>query len=116
MKNLKDDVLKYLLTQKVGKSDKAMAQAVCGFFNDATKDLDTAPLNMTEIGHCINLLHHVPMIRSELSVIGNISAEWSVIIEHWSVIEELFLNEAGLNWSKRASSPTCYRYIKSLLK
>ncbi|MCW4628255.1 MULTISPECIES: hypothetical protein [Marinomonas] len=74
----------------------------------------TEPYDTGDFNRCLNLVHEVPEVRDHFSTIAKLSPEWMTIIRNWGRLEKSFLNEAGLNFSKRSSAPITNQLLRDL--
>jgi len=108
---MKDKILNWFATGRVGASSKAMALAAIDMPNDGSYPHDPDDLN-----RCLLLLESVPEIRQRMDKIAAINETWDKLVNKWEEIERCFLNEVGLNWSKGRSAPKTYDMIISVTK
>lgn len=107
--NMKDKILNWFGTGSVGASSKAMALAVTDVKNDGSHPYDPDDLN-----RCLLLLDAVPEIRQHMDKIAEINETWKKLIDRWEEVEQCFLGEVGLNWTKANSAPKTYELMKSI--
>jgi len=111
MSNLNDSILRWLLeSPDVGASAKCIASVMVGMRHNGYHPLDPADFN-----RCLLLLAQVPAIRGRLSEMRNVSSQWAKLIDRWRDIETVFLDEAGLNWTKGNRAPKTYAMMKKIL-
>ncbi|WOE32791.1 MULTISPECIES: hypothetical protein [unclassified Acinetobacter] len=67
------------------------------------------PRDPSDFKRCIGLLEAVPTFRSHLSLMKNVSKEWSVLVEHWDELEVLLKEEIP-----QRSAPRTYARMKEL--
>jgi hypothetical protein len=111
MSDIRSGVLEWLFTGQVGASSKAMAAAACGLPGSRSYPSDPDDLN-----RCLLLLEKVPAIRDRFAAISDLSDVWARLIDRWEVIEQSFLEEVGLNWTKSNRAPKTYALMKSVIK
>jgi len=108
---MKDKILRWFGSGKVGASSKAMALAAVGIPNDGSHPHDPADFN-----RCLLLLDAVPEIRSRMDFVSDISETWAVLVSRWDEIETCFLDEAGLDWCKKKTAPRTYSLMKAVMR
>lgn len=108
---MKDKILKWMMTGRVGASSKHMAATACGFKGDRSYPYDPDDLN-----RCILLVDSVPEIKEKFGLIYASSPRWAAIISHWDELVALFHEEVGPDWSKGTRAPRTYKRMKDLLK
>jgi hypothetical protein len=106
---MKDKILNWVGTGRVGASSRAMALASIGIKNDGSHPLDPDDLN-----RCLLLLKEVPEIRLHMDKVAAINETWAKLVERWSEVEQCFLDEVGLNWSKGKSAMRTYELMKDI--
>lgn len=106
---MKNKILEWFATGRVGASSKAMACAAAGLPNDKSHPYDPDDLN-----RCLLLLEAVPEIRGCMSKVAGISDTWAKLVERWDELEQSFLDEVGLDWAKARSAPNTYRLMKAI--
>jgi len=106
---MKDKILEWFATGRVGASSKAMACAAADLPNDKSHPHDPDDLN-----RCLLLLEAVPEIRNCMSKIAGISDTWAKLVARWDEAEQSFLDEVGLNWTKARSAPKTYQLMKDI--
>jgi len=110
MPDIKSKVLNWLATGRVGSSSKAMAMAACGLRNDGSYPSDPDDLN-----RCLLLLEAVPEVREHFDKIAAVGVVWGRLVARWDEIEQSFLDEVGLNWSKAQSGGKTYYLMKEVI-
>lgn len=108
---LKDKVLAWFGTGKVGCSSKAMALAVCDAPNEADHPHDPADFN-----RCLLFLDAVPEARQHMGKVAALSPAWARLVQRWDDIEASFMDEVGRNWSKAHFAPETYKLMRSLIE
>jgi len=106
---MKDKILRWFGEGEVGSSSKAMALTSINMPNDGSYPHDPADFN-----RCLMLLDCVPEIRNHMDKIREISEKWASLVDEWDVVESMFLNEVGLNWSNGSSAPKTYKLMKTI--
>jgi len=74
------------------------------------------PLDPADFNRCLVLLQKVPELREFLFRMKSVSPIWKRLVDAWDRIEALFLEEAGLNWSKTRSAPKTYALMKEVIR
>jgi hypothetical protein len=107
--DVKNKILCWLGTGRVGASSKAMALAAAEMPNDLSHPYDPDDLN-----RCLLLLEAVPEIRDHMGRVAAMSETWRKIVERWDDVEKCFIEEVGFNWENGHSAPKTYELMKSL--
>lgn len=110
---MKDKILEWFATGQVGLSSKSMALAVL----EMPQDLEWGanhPLDPDDLNRCLLLLEAVPEIRQHMGKIAALSETWRKLVERWDEVEQCFLDEVGLNWSKARRAPKTYELMKEI--
>jgi len=108
---MKNKIIEWFALGERGMSSEAMAAAASGVNGRARHPSDPADFN-----RCLLLLIAVPEVREKFDKIAALSDTWNTLIEHWDEVEECFINEVGLNWSKgrKLHASKTYDLMKSL--
>ena len=106
---MKDKILNWFSTGRVGASSKAMALASIGISNDKSHPYDPDDLN-----RCLLLLEAVPEIRQHFDEVAAISDTWAKLVSQWDEVEQCFLDEVGLNWAKGDRASRTYELMKAI--
>lgn len=106
---MKDKILNWFGTGRVGASSKAMALAAIGAPNDGSHPYDPDDLN-----RCLLLLEKVPEIRQHMDKVAAINETWGKLVSRWDEVEKSFIDEVGFNWSKARSAPKTYKLMKEV--
>ena len=106
---MKDKILRWFGTGKVGASSRAMALAAVEMPNDGSHPLDPADFN-----RCLLLLEAVPEIRQRMDRVAAISKTWAKLVDHWAEVEKCFLDEVGLDWSNGQRATRTYNLMKDI--
>lgn len=106
---MKDKILMWLATGNIGASSKAMAFTAADLPNNGNSPHDPDDLN-----RCLLLLDAVPEIRNHMDKIAAINTRWAALVDRWNEVEQCFLDEAGLNWTKARSAPKTYELMKAI--
>lgn len=112
---MRDKILHWFATGRVGASSKAMANAACGLPQDPLWG-PSYPHDPDDLNRCLLLLAVAPEIRHNWDKIAALSPTWSRLVERWDEIEASFLEEVGLNWCKASSAPKTYDLMQSILR
>ena len=109
--NMQDKVLAWIFEDEdTGVSSKAMAAAVIGQKARYT----WTPSDPSDFNRCLLLIESAPEIKDHMDKVAAISDSWAKLVGHWDEIEQCFLNEVGLNWSKAKSAPITYKLMHDL--
>lgn len=106
---MKNKMLQWFCTGKVGLSSKAMVCAVIGLPCDGDYPRDPDDLN-----RCLLLLEMVPEVRRSFHKIAAINDQWRRLIARWNEVEQCFVDEVGLGWSKGISAPRTYDLMQQI--
>lgn len=79
-----------------GPAADTIVEHLTGIVVCAAGSFGSYPRTLTELRHCILLFETVPTLRTRLSELTTLGPEWSVIVEHWRELEELFTADGGL--------------------
>jgi len=107
--SMKDKILNWFAVCEVGASSKVMAMAVIDMPHDRSHPYDPDDLN-----RCLLLLEFVPEILSRMEKVAAISDTWAALIGRWSEVEQCFLDEVGLNWTKGNKAPRTFDLMKEI--
>lgn len=102
-------ILEWFATGRVGASSKAMALAAVDVPNDKSHPYDPDDLN-----RCLLLLEAVPEIRNKMDKVAAMSDTWGKLVARWDEVEQCFLDEVGLNWSKARRATKTYELMKEI--
>jgi hypothetical protein len=105
---MKDKILKWFATGRVGCSSKAMA---CCFADIPVHD-KSHPYDPDDLNRCLLLLKAVPEAREHMDKLKSLSETWSKLVDKWDEVEALFLDEVGLNWSKGSRAEKTYKLMR----
>lgn len=106
---MKDKILNWFATGRVGASSKAMACAAADMPNDGSHPYDPDDLN-----RCLLLLEAVPEIRQHMNKIAGINDTWAKLVKRWDEVEQCFIDEVGLNWVKGRKASKTYELMKEI--
>lgn len=106
---MNNKILKWFGTGRVGSSSKAMAMAAAGMPHDRYHPHDPDDLN-----RCLLLLDAVPEIRNHMDRVAALSETWEKLVARWDEVEQCFINEVGLNWSKGERASRTYELMKAI--
>ncbi len=108
---MKEKILKWFATGRVGASSKAMACCLI----DAETDY-SYPLDPDDFNRCLLFLNAVPEARQHFDKLRLMSTKWAILIDRWDEIEQCFLDEVGFNWCKAKMAAKTYELIGDILK
>jgi len=106
---MKDKILNWFATGRVGQSSKAMAFCIAGL--DGPK---SHPYDPDDLNRCLLFLDAVPEARKHMDKLRELSPTWAKLVERWAEIEASFLDEVGLDWCKARSAPKTYDLMKAI--
>lgn len=110
---IRDKILLWFATGRVGLSSKSMACAVAGLPQDSSFGV-CHPSDPDDLNRCLMLLEAVPEIRDNMDKVAALSGTWAKLVERWSEVEQCFLDEVGLNWTKGDRASRTYELMKSI--
>ncbi|MEC6832977.1 hypothetical protein VXS06_14515 [Photobacterium toruni] len=114
MTNLKEKLLTYFVyTEKVGHAERAIAAIA---MDKPISENAHYERELTALNRFIVLLQSVPELRQFIPKMGSISDDWQAVADNWDIIEKMFIEEAGIGFSKKISASLTYNYIKTLLR
>ncbi len=106
-------VLKWLANGDTGVSSETMAFRMLGIKRRRIDEYH--PSDPDDLNRCIKFLHEVPGARRKLNMIRKVSPVWNAIIDHWSDLEQMFIDEVGYDWSKSKRAPKTYDRMKKII-
>ncbi len=56
----------------------------------------------------------MPEIRQHMDKVAAISDTWAKLVERWDEVEQCFLGEVGLNWTKGDRASRTYELMKDI--
>jgi len=110
---MKDKILQWFATGRTGVSSRAMASAIAEIKVEHSWP-GNHPHDPDDFNRCLLFLECVPEARKHLDKVANISDVWKNIVENFDTLEQMFLDEVGLNWSNATKASKTYKYMKSL--
>lgn len=105
-------VARWLATGQTGTSSMTMALWLC--FNERYKHA-CHPLDPADFNRCLLLLEAAPRLRERMGAMRGLSRDWEALIDRWDEIEALFLEEAGLGWTKKNRAPRTYNFMNEVM-
>ena len=108
---MKDNIIKWFLTGRVGLSSQAMVGAVLEIPAN-----DDHPHDPDDLNRCLKLLAFAPGVRKHFDKIAKLSDTWRRLINRWDEIEAKFLEEAGFDWSKARKAPNTYEMMRQVIE
>ena len=109
---MKDKILNWFATGSVGLSSKTMACAAAGIPQLVTRH----PVDAADLNRCLLLLEGVPEIRDHMDRVSAVSDTWAKLVDRWDEVEQCFLDEVGLNWTKGDRASRTCELIKEIIK
>jgi len=110
---VKDKIILWLANGEVGRSSKSMAFAALDIKQDRPWEVGH-PHDPDDFNRCLMLLVAVPEIRGHMDKVAAVSDKWAKLVERWAEVEQCFLDEAGLNWSKGKPAKRTYELMKEI--
>jgi hypothetical protein len=107
---MKDKVLNWMGTGRVGASSKAMALHMTGAPCDGSYPHDPDDLN-----RCLLFLEAVPEAREHLPRMATLNKVWAALVGRWDEIEASFLGEVGRDWCDAHSAPKTYKLMREVI-
>lgn len=113
MSNITEKVLNWIATGDVGESSKAIAFCAAG-----SKGSNYHPYDPADLNRCLLLIKAIPEVKDHFDSISKLSDVWRNLIENWDKLEECFIGEVGLNWSKgqRLHATKTYSMMRNLIE
>ncbi len=94
---MKEKVITWIFEDKdTGVSSIAMAATLL----DRKPRRTNTPSDPSDFNRCLLFLDAVPEARKSMHKFANINNDWATLVANWDKIEQCFLDEVGLNWSK----------------
>jgi len=87
-------VLRWLLTEPVGSSSKAMAAASIGMPSSGAH-----PHDPDDLSRCLRLLQCAPGVRDRMSMVAAMNPAWTALVARWGEIETLAVHEGVDAWA-----------------
>jgi len=109
---MKDKILEWLVSGKVGASSKAMACCILDL--PSSKKEICHPLDPADFNRCLLFLEDVPEAREYMSKLVSLSDTWANLVDRWDELEKCFLDEVGLDWSKGHLAFKTYTLMKEI--
>ena len=114
MTDMREKVLMWLATGRVGASSKTMA--LCAVDLPQDRWGVNYPLDPDDLNRCLLLLDAVPEIRDHMGKIADLSPTWKRLVAQWDEIEKSFLDEVGFNWCNGKRAERTYRLMQSIIE
>lgn len=106
---MKDKILEWFGTGRVGASSRAMALCIAG-----AKGGKDHPYDPDDLNRCLLFLEAVPEAREHLGKLRKLSPTWAKLVDRWDEVEASFLDEVGRDWCKARSAPKTYDLMKAV--
>lgn len=100
-------IIAWFAGDDTGLSSKHMAAVASGVRGNGNH-----PLDPSDLGRCIRLVHNVPDIRSAFPAIAASGAKWKTVIEHWDELLALYAEEC--QGREYFNAPKTYDRMKAL--
>lgn len=110
---MKAKILNWLADGQTGVSSEAMAFTALGVTIEDRWHRCT-PHDPADLNRCLLLVEDVPEIKTKFPEIAALSKGWAILVEHWDELRDMFINEAGRNWSKTQDAPPTFQRMKEL--
>ena len=114
---MKEQIIDWMCSStNKGTSSKAMAAAFLDREPEDRFGFGTHPADPADFNRCLLLLETAPEARKHMDKVAALSDKWKKIVENWDELENCFLDEVGLNWSKGRdlSATKTYKMMKNL--
>lgn len=108
-------ILEWMAGPDTGLSSEAMAFCRLGIERHGLWDGTEHPHDPADFNRCLLLVQKVPEVRDAFGDIACLSEQWNAIIDHWDELRELFVAEAGWNWSKGRRAPKTFARMQEIL-
>lgn len=96
---LQKKTIKWLCTSpNIGMSSKTMAFYIA--FGEISRD-NFFPVDPSDFNRCLLFLNEVPEARPDIYKLADLNSYWASLAKNWDQLEKMFLEEAGLNFSKK---------------
>lgn len=105
-------VIEWLANGNTGTSSKTMAFWLTFEIKPLWHD---TPHDPPDLNRCLLLLQLTPELRPLIPKMAEISERWARLVAHWDRIEQTFLDEAGIGWTKSKKAPKTYYLMKSAM-
>ncbi len=109
---IKNKLIKWFATGKVGTSSKNMACIAAGMPHHP---FACYPHDPSDFSRCLLLVNEVPEVRNCFEQIASLSPQWNALIQNWDELEKTFIDEAGLDWCKATSAPNTHALMRTVL-
>ena len=107
---MKNKILNWFATGRVGSSSKAMAMAIAEIKGNETNH----PADPDDLNRCLLFLQEVPEAREHLAKCAALSEYWAALIQRFDDVEQCFLEEVGMNWCNGNSAKKTYALMSSI--
>ena len=107
-------ILQWLAGPNTGLSSEAMAYFRIGVKRSGSWTGKEHPCDPADFNRCLLLVETVPAVRDAFGDIAKLSPQWKAIIDHWDELRDLFVSEAGWNWSLSGRAAKTYDRMKQL--
>ena len=110
---MKAELEHWVLHGDRGISSNAMVEVFEGFplgLINSSSPFGTYPHDPSDFNRCYKLLEEVPGYREQLPKMRWRSRTWKVLVEHWSELEELLLEER-----ETGKCPKLYKRMRELI-
>lgn len=114
---MKDKILKWFMDGETGVSSEAMARAFASESQDPKRnEYHSHPSDPADFNRCLKLLHAVPEAKKHMDKVSGLSDIWEKLVDNWEKLEQCFLAEVGLDWSKgrELRATKTYAFMKDL--
>jgi hypothetical protein len=100
----------WLANGETGLSSKCMACVALG----AVPKRIHWPHDPGDFNRCLLLVESVPEVRQYFPTIRGLCEQWASLIDSWDELREMFVAEAGFNWSESNRAMKTYERMKEL--
>lgn len=101
-------IAEWFATCAVGASSKALATRALGI---ESRD-HSIPCDPDDLNRCLVLISKAPAVRAAVDELARVSRHWKALADVWDQLAATFIDEAGLDWSKRTSAPRTYKMME----
>ena len=116
MDKMRENILDWLVSSSdKGVSSEAMACALLGKENGSDFG-NSPPSGPSDFNRCLKFIIHVPEAKAHMSKIASINKTWGKLVDKWDEVEQMFLDEVGLDWEKgrKLRAEKTYKLMKEI--
>lgn len=107
------DFTKWIISGDTGASSKSLAtHMILG----KVKDANDFPRDGSDLGRCLRLLKIFPEWKLRINEMECYSGVWALLVKNWKSLEEIMIEETGINFDRAKSSPKTYNLMQKIRK